>query len=129
MPSSVMFVVTTMRPMSLPSFDVDERRGRQRVPGPTGRRCCAQFRGRAVSKPEMETLDSGLMAADGSDSLLARAQRGDPDAFGALVAPYRTELLTHCYRMLGSLQDAEDALQDSLVAAWKGLPSFEGRSS
>lgn len=49
--------------------------------------------------------------------------------FARLVEPHRTELLAHCYRMLGSLQDAEDALQESLVAAWRGLAGFEGRSS
>jgi RNA polymerase sigma-70 factor (ECF subfamily) len=49
--------------------------------------------------------------------------------FERLTAPYRQELLLHCYRMLGSLQDAEDTLQETLVKAWRGLPSFEGRSS
>jgi RNA polymerase sigma-70 factor (ECF subfamily) len=61
--------------------------------------------------------------------LLARAQAGDGDAFGQLVEPYRRELQVHCYRMLGSLQDAEDALQDTLLSAWQGLPGFEGRAS
>jgi RNA polymerase sigma-70 factor (ECF subfamily) len=49
--------------------------------------------------------------------------------FQRLTAPYRQELLLHCYRMLGSQQDAEDTLQETLVKAWRGLPSFEGRSS
>lgn len=49
--------------------------------------------------------------------------------FDNLVVPHRRELEAHCYRMLGSLQDAEDAVQETLVAAWRGLPSFEGRSS
>ena len=61
--------------------------------------------------------------------LLARAQRGDDDAYGRLVAPYRSALQAHCYRMLGSIQDAEDALQDTLLQAWRGLRRFEGRSS
>ena len=61
--------------------------------------------------------------------LLARAQAGDGDAFGQLVEPYRRELQVHCYRMLGSLQDAEDALQDTLLSAWQGLAGFEGRAS
>src|SRR6478735_3937312 len=49
--------------------------------------------------------------------------------FDALIAPYQRELHLHCYRMLGSLQDAEDALQETLVAAWNGLERFEGRAS
>jgi RNA polymerase sigma-70 factor (ECF subfamily) len=49
--------------------------------------------------------------------------------FETLVAEYRTELFAHCYRMLGSRQDAEDALQEALIGAWRGLPKFEGRSS
>ena len=49
--------------------------------------------------------------------------------FDALVAPYRRELAAHCYRMTGSLADAEDVLQDALVRAWRGMPSFEGRAS
>jgi RNA polymerase sigma-70 factor (ECF subfamily) len=61
--------------------------------------------------------------------LLAAARSGDEDAFGQLVEPYRRELHAHCYRMLGSVPDAEDALQDALLGAWKGLPRFEGRSS
>jgi len=61
--------------------------------------------------------------------LLAAAQRGDQAAFGRLVEPYRRELLAHCYRMLGSVPDAEDALQDALLGAWRGLGAFEGRSS
>jgi RNA polymerase sigma-70 factor, ECF subfamily len=61
--------------------------------------------------------------------LLEAARRGDGVAFGGLVAPYRGELHAHCYRMLGSLQDAEDALQDALLGAWRGLSGFEGRSS
>jgi RNA polymerase sigma-70 factor (TIGR02960 family) len=61
--------------------------------------------------------------------LLARATNGDGDAFRALLAPHRRELQVHCYRMLGSFQDAEDALQDTLLAAWQGLNAFGGRSS
>ena len=60
---------------------------------------------------------------------LEAAQRGDERAFQALLEPFRGELHAHCYRMLGSVQDAEDALQEALVRAWKGLPKFEGRSS
>ncbi|MGD0065256.1 MAG: sigma-70 family RNA polymerase sigma factor [Streptosporangiaceae bacterium] len=61
--------------------------------------------------------------------LLARAQAGDGEAFGQLVNPYRLELQVHCYRILGSVRDAEDALQDTLLSAWQGLAGFEGRSS
>ena len=59
--------------------------------------------------------------------LLAAARDGDEDAFAGLVAPHRRELQSHCYRMLGSLHDAEDALQESLVRAWTGLHGFDGR--
>jgi RNA polymerase sigma-70 factor (ECF subfamily) len=61
--------------------------------------------------------------------LLAAARAADEAAYRRLVEPYRGELHAHCYRMLGSFQDAEDALQDALLRAWKGLRSFEGRSS
>ncbi len=64
-----------------------------------------------------------------SSELLERARAGDRDAFAALVEPYRGEVQVHCYRMLGSLQDAEDALQETLLSAWLGLDGFEGRSS
>jgi RNA polymerase sigma-70 factor, ECF subfamily len=60
---------------------------------------------------------------------LARAQRGDEEAFAQLTEPYRHELQLHCYRIVGSLQDAEDLLQETLLAAWRGLEQFEGRSS
>jgi RNA polymerase sigma-70 factor (ECF subfamily) len=61
--------------------------------------------------------------------LLDAARAGDADAYSHLVESYRPELHAHCYRMLGSVQDAEDALQDSLLRAWRGLARFEGRSS
>jgi RNA polymerase sigma-70 factor, ECF subfamily len=69
-----------------------------------------------------------LPAAD-EHSLLARARAGDRDAFGDLVAPHRRAIHIHCYRMLGSLHDAEDLLQESLLRAWRRLDRFEGRSS
>jgi RNA polymerase sigma-70 factor (TIGR02960 family) len=61
--------------------------------------------------------------------LMARARTGDGAAFRELTEPHRRELLVHCYRMLGSLQDAEDALQDTLLSAWQGLGQFAERSS
>jgi RNA polymerase sigma-70 factor (ECF subfamily) len=61
--------------------------------------------------------------------LISRARAGDAEAFRELTEPYRRELQVYCYRMLGSLQDAEDALQDTLLAAWQGLKGFEGRAS
>jgi RNA polymerase sigma-70 factor (TIGR02960 family) len=61
--------------------------------------------------------------------VIERAQAGDQGAFGELIGPYRRELQVHCYRMLGSLQDAEDVLQETLLAAWQDLPRFERRSS
>jgi RNA polymerase sigma-70 factor (TIGR02960 family) len=63
------------------------------------------------------------------ERVLAAARRGDEAAFELLVTRHRGELYAHCYRMLGSVQDAEDALQESLMAAWRGLAGFEGRSS
>ena len=60
---------------------------------------------------------------------LARAQAGDEHAFRMLTEPHRRELQLHCYRMLGSLQDAEDAVQETLVSAWRGLGGFEERAS
>src|SRR5688500_9375677 len=61
--------------------------------------------------------------------LLIAARRGDEDAFRNLVEPRRAELHAHCYRMLGSVHDAEDALQEVMLRAWRGLSGFEGRSS
>jgi RNA polymerase sigma-70 factor (ECF subfamily) len=71
----------------------------------------------------METV-----TADEGD-LLALARTGDEDAFGALVETHRSELRAYCYRMLGSVQDAEDAVQNAMLRAWRGLGAFEGRSS
>jgi RNA polymerase sigma-70 factor (ECF subfamily) len=61
--------------------------------------------------------------------LLETAKEGNEEAYRRLVEPHRSELHAHCYRMLGSVQDAEDALQEALVRAWRGLDKFEGRSS
>ena len=64
-----------------------------------------------------------------SSEVLARARAGDSRAFSELIAPYRRELRRHCYRMLGSLFDADDVLQETLTAAWAGLGGFEERAS
>jgi RNA polymerase sigma-70 factor (TIGR02960 family) len=61
--------------------------------------------------------------------VISRARAGDEEAFRALTEPHRRELLVHCYRMLGSLQDAEDALQDTFISAWQGLGAFQERAS
>jgi RNA polymerase sigma-70 factor (TIGR02960 family) len=78
---------------------------------------CASYREK-VTPVELVTAD-----------LISRARAGDGDAFRELIEPHRRELQVHCYRMLGSFQDAEDALQDTLLAAWHGLGGFEGRAS
>ncbi|MCA0294881.1 MAG: RNA polymerase subunit sigma-70 [Actinobacteria bacterium] len=62
-------------------------------------------------------------------SALDAARNGDEGAFRELVEPYRRELHAHCYRLLGSLDDADDLLQETLLSAWRGLPGFAGRSS
>jgi RNA polymerase sigma-70 factor (TIGR02960 family) len=64
-----------------------------------------------------------------TELLLERARSGDEQAFAALTDPFRRELHIHCYRILGSLQDAEDALQETLLAAWRGLDGYEQRAS
>src|SRR5215212_10714847 len=72
---------------------------------------------------------SSTGSATGEQELLSAARDGDEGAYQRLVNPYRGELQAHCYRMLGSVHDAEDALQETFLRAWRGLPSFEGRSS
>ena len=62
-----------------------------------------------------------------TETALARAQAGDGEAFRELVEPFRGELLAHCYRILGSVQDAEDMLQEALLAAWRSIGRFDGR--
>src|SRR5437763_10729586 len=68
-------------------------------------------------------------AATPPHEMLEAARNGDEVAYGRLISPHRAELHAHCYRMLGSVPDAEDALQEALLRAWRGLPRFEGRSS
>src|ERR1700723_3730834 len=69
------------------------------------------------------------MASAAKSVLMSQARAGDGDAFRTLTEPHRRELQVHCYRMLGSFQDAEDVLQDTMLAAWQGLAGFEGRAS
>jgi len=85
------------------------------------------FRVIRASGPGRQHRDAIFMPVHAE--LLERAQAGDHAAFGELISRYRRELLVHCYRMLGSLQDAEDVLQETLLAAWQDLPRFERRSS
>ena len=63
-----------------------------------------------------------------TEATLARAQAGDGEAFRELVSPYQRELLAHCYRTLGSFHDAEDMLQEAMLAAWRAIGTFDGRS-
>ena len=64
-----------------------------------------------------------------SNQALERARAGEEDAFRELTDPYRRELQVHIYRIVGSVQDAEDLLQETLLAAWRGLDAFEERAS
>jgi RNA polymerase sigma-70 factor (TIGR02960 family) len=63
------------------------------------------------------------------EAVLARARAGDEEAFRELTEPHRRELQLHCYRILGSVDDAEDMVQETLLAAWRSLEAFEGRTS
>jgi RNA polymerase sigma-70 factor (ECF subfamily) len=80
-----------------------------------------------VSEISARTAVTAVECAEDAD--LARARDGDDDAFTRIVEPLRRELHAHCYRMLGSTHDADDALQDALLRAWRGFARFEGRSS
>jgi RNA polymerase sigma-70 factor (ECF subfamily) len=75
------------------------------------------------------TNRGGPLRPDTTETALARARSGDRDAFSELVEPHLRELKVHCYRILGSVQDAEDLLQETLLAAWRGLARFEERAS
>jgi len=78
---------------------------------------------------EADERKSQCEDADVTDQTLARARGGDEDAFRKLTEPYRRELQLHIYRIVGSVQDAEDLLQETLLAAWRSLEQFEGRAT
>ena len=82
-----------------------------------------------TTEPQRGTRSARLASSANERELLEAARQGDEDAYGRLVWPYRAELQAHCYRMLGSVTDAEDALQETLLRAWRGLRGFEARSS
>jgi len=72
--------------------------------------------------------EGDLRVSEAAADLISLARAGDSDAFQELTEPHRRELQVHCYRMLGSVQDAEDVLQETLLAAWLGFGGFEGRA-
>src|ERR1700729_2604954 len=83
-----------------------------------------------TTEPEYGTKAARMaLTASEERELLEPARQSDDDAFGRLAGPYRGERHAPCYRMLGSAADAEDALQETLLRAWRALPQFEGRSS
>src|SRR4051812_49841148 len=87
------------------------------------------FAARTGLRVEMSATTAAQGPSIHERALLRAARRGDEQAFGRLVEPHRRELHAHCYRMLGSVHDAEDALQDAMLRAWRGLPRLEDRSS
>src|ERR687897_406165 len=97
----------------------------------SGRACSAHFAARPGSILRSTTWRArGVRRGGGvTTDLMTRARAGDGDAFRERPEPHRRELQVPCYRMLGSFQDAEDALQDTLLAAWQGLGGFEERAS
>src|SRR5437588_4853209 len=89
---------------------------------------------RISSRPDVISCDAGERKSwcedpSVTEQTLARARAGDEDAFRELTDPYQRELQLHIYRIVGSAQDAEDVLQETLLAAWRGLEQFEGRAS
>src|ERR1051326_8404114 len=78
---------------------------------------------------DRRSVSDGPGVIDAMTAYLERAKEGDERAFATLVEPFRRELQLHCYRLLGSVQDAEDLVQETLLAAWRGLDGFEERAS
>src|SRR5712671_4848165 len=81
------------------------------------------------SGPRVDGYVTPIDAAAHEDELVHAARAGDTNAFAAIAERFRGELQLHCYRIVGSVQDAEDLVQETLLAAWRGLEGFEGRTS
>jgi RNA polymerase sigma-70 factor (ECF subfamily) len=97
-------------------------------------RSAAEIQRRISSASDVSSCDGDerrrqRQEASVNDRTLTRARSGDEDAFAELTDPYRRELQLHCYRIVGSVHDAEDLLQETLLAAWRSLDRFEGRAS
>src|SRR5690242_12585825 len=103
--------------------EIDEL-GARAPPSSSPRRCLKRMQ---LQHDLGSRLDAKVRAL--TADLISRARAGDGDAFRELTEPHRRELQVHCYRMLGSFQDAEDALQEALLSAWQGFGGFEGRAS
>src|SRR3954447_23481086 len=114
-------------------FGAMGREGADVIDPAVSRRWIAQRSPRRDGKrrPHVDACEyGGDMRAPASDhELIELARSGDESAYQSLVEQHRSELHAHCYRMLGSVHDAEDALQDAFLRAWRGLPGFQGRSS
>lgn len=82
-----------------------------------------------IDPVQIDPVQIDPVPIDALDAALARARAGDGQAFQELTDPYLGELQLHYYRILGSLADAEDVMQETLLAAWRGLPQYEGRAS
>src|SRR6266851_4541570 len=129
-PSSVTFSLMTIFPISLLlSVVVSATTDADAASSGIGRPPTAQFGPRPASiECGKGTSKKGGVRVERAD-LMSQARAGDGHAFRELTEPYRRELQVHCYRMLGSFADAEDALQDTLLAAWQSLGGFEERAS